>query len=142
MSNITRYTQGIPSLLGRSVWDDFFTAASNDPDILVRRATEGDPVTDLYIDEEENSVIECALAGFTKDQLAIECKDGRITITADGGGEEGDERRIARRSFTRSYVDTSGKLALNKTKASFQDGLLRVVIPPSAEAKAKTIAIS
>ena len=142
MSNITRYTQGIPSLLGRSVWDDFFAAASKDPEILVRRSTEGYPVTDIYIDDDQNSIIECALAGFTKDQLSIESKEGRITITADGGGDEEAERRIARRSFSRSYVDTSGKLNLNKAEASFADGLLRVVIPPIAEAKAKTIAIS
>ena len=140
MSNITRYNI-IPSLLGRGVWDDLFTTFFNEPDVLVRRSTEGYPVSDIFTDDSGNSVIECALAGFSKDQLSIEAKDGRITIIADGGTDADDGRRIARRSFNRTYVDHSGKLDLSNAQASFENGLLRVTVPPTPEASATTIKI-
>jgi len=140
MSNLTKF-YGVPSLLGRSVWDDLFTKL--EPNSLVRRSTDGYPVTDLYRDDDGNSVIECALAGFDKDQLTIEVKEGRITINADQGGEDSEEatRRIARRSFTRSFVDHSNKLDLEKAKASFENGLLRITVPPVPEVQSTIIAI-
>jgi HSP20 family molecular chaperone IbpA len=140
MSNLTKF-YGVPSLLGRSVWDDLFTKL--EPNSLVRRSTDGYPVTDLYRDDEGNSVIECALAGFDKGQLTIEVKEGRITINADQGGDDSDEttRRIAQRSFTRSFVDHSNKLDLEKAKASFENGLLRITVPPVPEEQSTIIAI-
>ena len=139
MSNLTKF-YGVPSLLGRSVWDDMFTKL--EPNNLVRRSTEGYPVTDLYLDDDGNSVIECALAGFNKDQLTIEVKEGRITINAEQGGEDSETaRRIARRSFTKSFVDHSNKLDLEKAKASFENGLLRITVPPVPEAQSTIIAI-
>ena len=138
-NNISVYNRR-PSLLGRNVWEELFNNVFNDPS-LVRRSTEGYPVTDIYRDQEGNSVIECALAGFSKDQLAIEVKDGRITITANSGEEEGDNRRIARRAFTRTYVDHSGKLDLANSEASFENGLLRITVPQVSEAQARVITI-
>ena len=140
MSNLTKF-YGVPSLLGRSVWDDLFTKL--EPNSLVRRSTDGYPVTDLYRDDDGNSVIECALAGFDKDQLTIEVKEGRITINADQGGDDSEEatRRIARRSFTRSFVDHSNKLDLETAKASFENGLLRITVPPVPEVQSTIIAI-
>lgn len=143
MSKITLYNNpGRPSLLGRSVWDEmfdsFFDAAPN----LVRRSTEGYPVTDIYKDDDGNSVIECALAGFTKDQLSVEVKDGRITITADGGAEDANARRIARRSFQKTFVAPDNKLDMSSAHASFENGLLRVIVPPTPEAQPVSINIS
>ena len=140
MSNITKF-YGVPSLLGRSVLDDVFT--SLEPNQLLRRSTQGYPVTDLYVDDDGNSIIECALAGFEKDQLTIEVKEGRITIKADSGDEnEATSRRIARRSFTRSFVDHSNKLDLEKAQASFENGLLRISVPPVPEVQSTIIAIN
>ena len=143
MSKITLYNNpGRPSLLGRSVWDEmfdsFFDAAPN----LVRRSTEGYPVTDIYKDDDGNSVIECALAGFKKDQLSVEVKDGRITITADGGAEDASARRIARRSFQKTFVAPDNKLDMSSAHASFENGLLRVIVPPTPEAQPVSISIS
>ena len=139
MSNLTKF-YGVPSLLGLSGWDDMLTKL--EPNNLVRRSTDGYPVTDLYLDDDGNSVIECALAGFNKDQLTIEVKEGRITINAEQGGEDSETaRRIARRSFTKSFVDHSNKLDLEKAKASFENGLLRITVPPVPEAQSTIIAI-
>jgi HSP20 family molecular chaperone IbpA len=104
------------------MFDSFFDAAPN----LVRRSTEGYPVTDIYKDDDGNSIIECALAGFTKDQLSVEVKDGRITITADGG----------------AFVAPDNKLDMSSAHASFENGLLRVIVPPTPEAQPVSINIS
>jgi HSP20 family molecular chaperone IbpA len=143
MSNITKFYKR-PSLLGRSVWDDVFDNFFNEHEApnLIRRSTDGYPVTDLYRDEEGNSIIECALAGFNKNQLSIEVKEGKITIIADQGSETGENsRRIARRSFTRTFVDHSNKLDLENAKATFKDGLLQITVPPTPEVKSTIIKI-
>ena len=141
MNSLTRYNNTTPSLLGRSVFDSLFDSFFSDPNSWVRRSTEGYPLTDIYRDESGNSVIECALAGFSKDQLSVEVKDGSLTITAGGDADEEGGRRIARRSFTRTYVDHSGKLDLTQATADFKNGLLRVTVPPTPEAQPTTITI-
>ena len=143
MSSITKFYKR-PHLLGRSVWDDVFDNFFNEHETpnLIRRSTDGYPVTDLYRDEGGNSVIELALAGFNKSQLSIEVKEGKITIIADQGNESGENsRRIARRSFTRTFVDHSNKLDLENAKATFQDGLLQITVPPTPEVQSTVIKI-
>ena len=153
MTKITKYSaidgqhriatmRKYPSLLGGNVWDNIFTSIFDNTDSLIRRSTEGYPVTDIYRDENGNSIIECALAGFSKDQLTIEVKDGSITISAKGGtDEETSSRRIAKRSFTKTFVDHNGELDLTSAEANFENGLLRVTIPQTPESQPKTIAI-
>ena len=138
MSNISVYR---PSLLSRGVWDELFNNVFQDPS-LTRRSTEGYPLTDIYKDDDGNSVIECALAGFSKEQLSIEVKESRITISADSGGQEENSRRLARRSFSRSYVDHTGKLDLTGSSATFENGLLRIVVPQIPNVQPKEISIS
>ena len=143
MSNITKF-YNMPSLLGRSVWDDVFDNFFNENETtnLIRRSTDGYPVTDLYRDEDGNSIIECALAGFQRNQLSIEVKKGKITIIADQGNEADENtRRIARRSFTRTFVDHSNKLDLESAKATFKDGLLQITVPPTPEIQSTIIKI-
>ena len=143
MSNITKFYKR-PHLLGRSVWDDVFDNFFNEHETpnLIRKSTDGYPVTDLYRDEKGNSVIECALAGFKKEQLSIEVKEGKITIIADQGNDTGENtRRIARRSFTRTFVDHSNKLDLENAKATFKDGLLQITVPPTPEVQSTVIKI-
>ena len=74
-------------------------------------------------------MIEMALAGFALEELNIEVKDNSITISCAADSPAGDPRRIARRAFTRSFVDYDQKLDMRKADASFTNGLLQVVIP-------------
>ena len=141
MNSLTRYNNTTPSLLGRSVFDSLFDPFFSDPNSWVRRSTEGYPLTDIYRDDDGNQVIECALAGFTKDQLAVEVKDNTITIRAEQGGSEEGERRIARRSFTKGFKDVTGTLDFASAGASFENGLLRITVPPIAEVSPMTIKI-
>lgn len=133
----------IPNLLTRSVIDDIWGGFFTDPTPMIRKATSGYPVTDIYTDEQGNSTIELALAGFTKDQLTIEVKDRGITICAEAGvgDDDSSKRRIARRSFTKTYYDYSNKLDLERINAKFENGLLVVKVPPILEAQPQRIDI-
>ena len=50
-------------------------------------------------------------------------------------------RRIARRSFKKTFVDYSNKLSLADSDATFEDGLLMITVPPVIEAQPVIIEI-
>ncbi len=137
-------TPHLPSIMGRTVFDQIFDQFFESSNNVVRRSTEGYPLTDIYKSQDEGQIIEMALAGFTKEDLNIEVKDNSISISCNTNGEwvEGENyRRIARRSFQKSFVDYDNKLDLKKASASFENGLLKVSIPPIEEKKPTTIQI-
>jgi len=139
---LTIFNNHIPNLIGRTVWDDIFSSAFPEPEVLVRRSTEGYPLTDIYRDDNDNQIIELALAGFKQDDLSIEVKDGHITVSADKKEDALRQgRRIAKRSFKKTFVDHSNKLDLQRSSATFEDGLLRIAVPPIEEAKSLFIEI-
>lgn len=126
-----------PSLLGRGVFDDIFDSMLDVP-ALMNRTTQGYPVADIYRNEQGETVMEFALAGFDKDNLHVEIfPDKRsIEVSADShGDEEGPPRRIARRTFHKSYVNYDNNLDLHSVSATFKNGLLRLVIPQLPELK-------
>ena len=106
---------------------------------LMQKTTQGYPVADIYREDNGDTVMEFALAGFSKDDLAIEIKpeNKSITVSANHSTEDSriNSRRIARRSFTKTYVNYDNNLDLNATRAEFENGLLRLVVPPRPEAK-------
>lgn len=134
-----------PSLLGRNVLDDFFGALSADFPTMARRTTSGYPVADIYSDDNGNTVMEFALAGFAKDELNVEVKpeDNTITVSAQTLLEEGEaeSRRIARRSFKKTYVNYNNKLDLTAVQAEYVNGLLTVTVPQTPEAAPLAIEI-
>jgi HSP20 family molecular chaperone IbpA len=99
------------------------------------------PLTDLYRDEKGNQVIEMALAGYNKDLIKIEVRSNQITISATGSKTNRDSN-IARRSFLKTFIDYNGEMNLSGAKASFKQGLLKVIIAPKISAKCTTIEIS
>jgi len=139
---MTQLVRRVPSIVGRTTFDQLFNQIFEDPFTMVKRSTEGYPLTDLYKDDDDNQVIEVALAGFTKKDLDIEVKDNSITISCESISE-GDttSRRIARRSFTRSFVDYDHQLNMKESSASFENGLLRILIPPTEDSKTTPIVI-
>jgi len=145
MTKLTR-NHYFPSIMGQSVLDSIFEQLIvRSPDWsgeVTKKSTEGYPLTDIYKDEENNQVIEVALAGFSREDLKVEVRDNYITISCESISK-GDttSRRIARRSFSKSFVDYENQLDLNKSDASFENGLLRVTIPPTEEAKPTVISI-
>ena len=141
---MTNITLRAPAVLGRTAFDQLFEQFFQDPRPLVKRTTDGYPLTDVYRDQEENQIIEMALAGFSKEDLEIEVKENKISISHQAEawkGEDRPARRIARRSFTKTFVDYDNSLDLSKTQASFENGLLTIVIPQIEEKQVLQIEI-
>ena len=137
----TTLTTYRPSLIGRGVFDDLFEAM--DFPTLLNRTTQGYPVADIYQNDIVDTVMEFALAGFTKDDLQVEIKPEKnsITVSADRGARADTNRRIARRSFTKTYVNYDNNLNLSQTTADFNNGLLTLTLPRKEEAKPLNIEI-
>lgn len=127
-----------PSLLGRNVFEDIFDSMLDFPQ-LMQKTTQGYPVADIFREENGDTVIEFALAGFRKEDLSVEIKPETKSITVTGNIDNTSRppgrHRVARRSFTKTYVNYDNNLDLNKISASFENGLLRLVVPtrPAAQ---------
>ncbi len=134
MNAITTYR---PGLLGHKVINEVFDNFFNDFPTHLKASTQGYPVADIYRDDDGSTVLEFALAGFRKKELAIDIQPAKssITITGKADGENPKRQRIARRSFTRTYVNYDNNLDLSNAKASFENGLLTVRVPQRAEVK-------
>jgi len=140
----TALTTYRPSLLGRGVFDDIFDSMLDFP-ALMSRTTQGYPVADIYRNSDGDTVMEFALAGFSKEDLSIEIKPEKNTITVsaqhsvDAAMPTG--KRIARRSFNKTYVNYDNNLDLSSAAADFENGLLRLVVPQRPEVKPLAIEI-
>tara|TARA_R110002073_G_scaffold274141_1_gene437679 strand:+ start:52 stop:483 length:432 start_codon:yes stop_codon:yes gene_type:complete len=134
-----------PGLLGRSVIDDVFDSFFVDFPRHLKQTTQGYPVADIFRDDNGNTVLEFALAGFKKEELSIDIRPDKrsITVAANSNVDEGDNsRRIARRSFVKTYVNYDNNLDLVNTNASYADGLLTITVPQLVEARPIQIEIA
>ena len=140
MNAITTYR---PGLLGHKVINEVFDNFFNDFPTHLKASTQGYPVADIYRDDDCSTVLEFALAGFKKKELAIDIQPDKrsITITGNANEEKTKRQRIARRNFTRTYVNYDDNLDLASAKASFVDGLLTVRVPQRPQVKPVSIDI-
>lgn len=140
MNAITTYR---PGLLGHKVIDEVFNNFFTDFPTHLKASTQGYPVADIYRDDDGSTVLEFALAGFKKKELSIDIQPDKRTITITGQVDEDNQKRqrIARRNFTRTYVNYDDNLDLTQAKASFENGLLSVRVPQRPEVKPLSIEI-
>ena len=140
MNAITTYR---PGLLGHKVINEVFDSFFNDFPTHLRASTQGYPVADIYRDDDGSTILEFALAGFKKKELSIDIQPDKRSITLTGQVDENNEKRqrIARRNFTRTYVNYDDNLDLAEAKASFENGLLTVKVPQRPEMKPVSITI-
>lgn len=145
MSDIITYR---PGMLGSRVFDEIFSGFFQDFPRHLQQSTSGYPVADIYTDESGSTVLEFALAGFSKSDLNVDVRPDKksITVSANMGSEDGDNtitsRRIARRNFTKTYVNYDNNLDLTGVKALFENGLLTVTVPKRAEIKPVQVEIA
>ena len=142
---MTAITLHRPSLLGRNVFDDVFDNLFTDFPRHLKQTTQGYPVADIYRDDGGNTILEFALAGFKKTELSVDIRPDKrsITVAAQNGDDVDDtNRRIARRSFSKTYVNYDDNLDVAGTTATFENGLLTVVVPPLAEVPPLSVPIS
>ena len=140
MTTLTTYR---PTLLGRSVFDDIFNSMLDMP-TLINRTTQGYPVADIYKNDDGSTTLEFALAGFDKNELFVEVKpeERTITVSADSNGANENQRRIARRSFKKTYVNYDNNLDLSKVEANYENGLLTINLPTRPETQAINVQIN
>ena len=145
MTTLTTYRPTFrPSLLGRGVFDDVFDTFISDFPQHIKRSTQGYPVADIYTAKDGSTIMEFALAGFSKEDLNIEVKPEKrsITVSASTGTEDVDNnRRIARRNFQKTYINYDDNLDLGNLTATFENGLLTVNVPKRPEVKPLSIEI-
>ena len=135
----------VPALLGNGAIDRLFEEFFQNPEPYVKQTTNGYPLTDIYKEEDGSQVIEMALAGFSKEDILINTEANKITISADGSKLKGqlaeNRRRIAKRAFKKSFVDYHNTLDFGSSNATFENGLLRILIPLREEVKPRQINI-
>ena len=145
MSNITRFRR--PSLLGNTVLDTFFNDFFADDEFPTHlsKTTSGYPVADIYQNAEGSTIMEFALAGFSRSELTVDVRPDRrsITVSAESSdpSDQVSSRRIARRAFTKTYVNYDDNLDLSRAEARFENGLLTVMVPRRPETQPVSIEI-
>ena len=139
MTTLTTYR---PNVLGRSVFDEIFNSMLDMP-TLINKTTQGYPVADIYKNEDGSTTLEFALAGFSKEELNVEVKpeERTITVSAQTDGAAQTQRRIARRSFKKTYVNYDNNLDLTSATADYKDGLLTISLPTRPEAQSINVEI-
>ncbi|HIE83858.1 MAG TPA: Hsp20/alpha crystallin family protein [Dehalococcoidia bacterium] len=145
MSTALTYRHNFPSLLGRAVVDEVFGSFLNDMPGAVRQSTSGYPVADIFRNEDGSTSMQFALAGFAKDEINVEVKPEKRCITISGEAsphlDEDSVRRIAKRSFTKTFVNYDNNLDLGSATAEYENGLLTVNVPTRPEAESLMIKI-
>lgn len=125
-------------LPGRILFDDLF-----DNDLEVRRPQ--GMLCDIY--EKDNAYhIDIDAPGFKKDDIKIECDQGNLKIIAERHSEEHENKKFLHRE-RKSYEKCErsfylGSVDEDKIQASFNDGILSIVVPKEEVVETKkTIAI-
>lgn len=103
------------------------------------------PALDVYEDK-NNVIVDCALAGFDPEKVAINVEDNVLTI--EGKEEHKTEvddknyykKEIRQGSFFRS-VALPHPVKGGEAKATFEKGILKITLPKAEEAKPKTIKV-
>ena len=133
-----------PGLLGNKVFNEVFDELFNGNFTRhLQASTQSYPVADIYRDDDGSTVLEFALAGFKRKELTIDVQPDKRAITVAGTANEDNEKRqrIARRNFTRTYVNYDDNLDLSGAVANFENGLLTIRVPQRPEVKPLSIEI-
>jgi HSP20 family molecular chaperone IbpA len=92
-----------------------------------------------YIDENDNNIMEIALAGFNKSDISVIVEGGKLKIEVEAPKVTDENRKyfhhgISKRSMkvTFSLLDTVDK---KKITTEFKDGMLKIVLPRLEEDK-------
>lgn len=89
--------------------------------------------------------IEMDIPGFNKDEISVETKDGYLKITAEKkteNNEQDEEKNYIRHERTYGKYERSfylGDLDEDKIDASFENGMLKLVVPKKEEKDTKKV---
>ncbi|MDD2582845.1 MAG: Hsp20/alpha crystallin family protein [Desulfuromonadaceae bacterium] len=143
-SDMQRYTAPFGQM--ERMFEDFFQHRFFTPSWMPRlKFTEFADVSasiDMF-EEGDTLVIKAEIPGMKKDEISIDFADDVVTISGEKKSEEKTERKDYY-CIERSFGSFSRKLRLpveiqiDKTHASFKDGVLEIRMPKSEAAKQKT----
>jgi len=104
------------------------------------------PRLDVFEDK-DNLVVKMEVPGMKKEELEISLHDSVLTIAGERKAKEPTPDTQVHRSerflgrFHRS-ISVSKPIAIDKIKATYQDGILTVTLPKTEEAKPRQIEVS
>ena len=112
---------------------------------LLPRSYYLDDLFDNFLSSEDNKmkcdIYEKDVPGYKKDEIKVECNNGNIVVTAEKREEEKDESKKYLRQervygkYQRSFY--LGDVAENEIEASFENGILNIVVPKLEEKDTK-----
>ncbi|SRR5258706_3521717 len=103
------------------------------------------PALDLY-DDKDNLVVKAEIPGIKKEEIEISLHDGVLTLSGERREEKNHEGSDIHRSerFVGRFQRTltlPAQVDVDKVKATYQDGILKVTLPKSPTAKPKQIQV-
>lgn len=136
-----RELQSIQNEMNR-LYESFFTNGRREIGVST---FEWEPVCNIK-ENDESYTLEAELPGLKKEDIKVSLKDGVLTVSGERKEEKEKKDKhshIVERqygSFCRSFI-LPVKVSEDKIDASFKDGILKVLLPKTEEAKIKEIAI-
>jgi HSP20 family protein len=147
MMNLVRWNPwremtGMHNQLNHMFDSPFFRAHRSDEDVSFGL---WNPAADLY-EKDDRFVIKAELAGVDKDNIAIDLKDGVLTLSGERSEDnEIEEDNYYRRERTygkfRRAFSLPADVDSDKIKAEFKDGVLQIEVPKPEERKPKQITV-
>ncbi len=133
--------------LNRSNFDRLFDGFWLGRDTESGSAVALSPLVDVH-ESEDGLQVSVELPGLGSDDVKVSVENGILTISGEKKreieqGEEGTDYHVVERRygrFQRSFTLPRG-IDTEKTSAKFENGVLEVTLPKSAQAKAKLIEI-
>jgi HSP20 family protein len=106
------------------------------------------PPIELY-EREDTYVVEAMVPGFKRDEIEIDCRDNRCTISGSSERQAVEERlkgqiyqsEFERRDFKRTIM-LPAEIDSDKVSARLQDGVLTITLPTSTPNAAKRVPIT
>ena len=125
------------------MFDGFFYPTTGDDEAMSR--WNGNPAVDIY-DNDDHIVIKAEIPGVDKKDITVDIKDGVLTLKGERSSDN-EERKdnFYRRErtfgkFERAFT-VPAEVDLDKIKADYKDGVLKIEIPKPEERKPKQVTI-
>ena len=102
------------------------------------------PALDVYQDKDQFTVV-AELPGLKKEDIELSLQNGVLTISGERKQEKKNEEGYRNERFSGRFqrsVTLPTSVDGDKVKATYQDGILKVVLPKAEEAKPKQIQVS
>jgi HSP20 family protein len=102
------------------------------------------PAVDVYQDKDQFTVV-VEVPGMKKEDLNVNLHNGVLTISGEREREDKADQGFRSERFVGRFqrgITLPASVDASKVKATYQDGLLKIVLPKSEEAKPKQIEVS